>query len=128
MRPVRLSKTPQVRPQVKLGAGLQDCPFEQWVVESGVLSRSSSPGFPVVLPLGHRAFEKFRDVIRNAANTVGFEEYQLPSLYPVDLLEASGRRPGFSDRTIDAAGVDAALVPLGHAVHFQAPRLFVRVA
>ncbi|MFH0875798.1 MAG: aminoacyl--tRNA ligase-related protein [archaeon] len=95
--PNTYTKNLQNRPAIVLGndADHTTLGIEDWLINSGMMAKSNTPGFPVYLPAGQRVVNNLRACLRDAADAVGFLEMGFPSLYPVSLFETSGRLPLF---------------------------------
>ena len=83
------------------------------MLRAGMIRRLGS-GTYSYLPLGTRTLNKVVNIIREEMNRAGAQEILMPALWPIGLLEKSGRLEVFADdlmRLTDRRGREHALAP-----------------
>ncbi len=83
------------------------------MLRAGMIRKLGS-GTYTYLPLGMRVINKITDIVREEMNRAGAAEVLMPSLWPADILEDSGRLEVFGDDVIkftDRHGRDGVLGP-----------------
>ena len=83
------------------------------MLRAGMIRRLGS-GTYSYLPLGTRTLNKVVNIIREEMNRAGAQEILMPALWPINLLEKSGRLEVFADdlmRLTDRRGREHALAP-----------------
>ena len=72
----------------------EDSIYSNLLVRGGV-SKKSSAGMYMMLPMGWRIMQKIMNIIRDEMDKTGCQELLMPALIPEDIYIASGRRAGF---------------------------------
>ncbi len=73
-----------------------DTPNHQLLVRAGLIQQLAA-GVYSYLPLGWRVLRKVEQIIREEMDAAGGQEIMMPSLQPVEMWEASGRRQMLGD-------------------------------
>ncbi|HVE92066.1 MAG TPA: proline--tRNA ligase [Actinomycetota bacterium] len=89
-----------MRAQDRFGQTLREAPAEAEIPSHrlllrGAFLRRTASGVYSWLPLGLRVLRRVEQVVREEMDAQGATELLMPALLPMDLLERSGRVPGF---------------------------------